>query len=356
VKVLIVGSKYPPEYAGSGVRLHRTYVRLKAKYGIACEVLCSSMVHFRFAAATYELDGIRITRISSPFKRRLGSARARSAAKAARHLLCGIDEGIRTLWFLLKRGRQFDAVHCFGYSWSCGVAVAWAGLCGKPILRELVTEASRPDDPRGLRWVTRRALRAHGTIIAISPRLAERAASLGYERIWCRPNPVDETRFVVKREEKCQLRRRYTPFADDDVVLVEFSKYIPSKNKEILPDVMRLLPAKYKLVIAGPLDGDGEHLRQRMSERIRLLGLEARVVLESGFVSRPEDYLQMSDVFLFPSISEGSAKVSALRCSRRFRVASPSSRRACPGSRIGGFARVFRGTSASPMPKRSPRR
>ena len=37
MKVLVISSKYQPEYSGSGLRAHNTYIRLKKNYNINYE-------------------------------------------------------------------------------------------------------------------------------------------------------------------------------------------------------------------------------------------------------------------------------------------------------------------------------
>jgi len=120
MKVLQVNSKYPPEYAGSALRGHKTYRRLKDKYGIQSEVLTSSVTHNR--SETYEYEKVKVQRIAN---------------KSSINIACEPDENlvIRLLkkiiikilfwrnylgeaWptyrFLKKRHRQFDLIHVFG--------------------------------------------------------------------------------------------------------------------------------------------------------------------------------------------------------------------------------------------------
>lgn len=307
LKVLVVCSKYPPEYSGSGLRAHRTYLRLRSKYQVSIEVLCSSMVYMSRRNETYEVDGMRVTRLSSPFKRRLVAAMAgkHRVRKFLWYALAGLEEIWRTMTVLRRHGKTIDVVHTFGHCWSAGVAAIWAGVLGKPIFRELVTMQSRPDDPPGLRRLVRWALSRRGTIIAISPLLAERARQLGYRRVWCRPNPVDELRFTIARDLRDVLRHRYTPFGPDDIVLADLAKYSKMKNKELLLGMMALLPPRYKLVMVGPMEDADQPLTEDLAKLIRTLGIHDRVILHRGFVDHPEHYLQLADVFLFPSLSDG---------------------------------------------------
>jgi glycosyltransferase involved in cell wall biosynthesis len=306
MKVLLVCSKYLPEYAGAGLRIHRTYARLRAHIPIDLRVICSSTEHTSWRSETYAIDGLKVTRIASPFKRRLLNARAGRVrlAKALWYILTGIDEGVRTAR-ALQRHRDVDVVHTVGHSWSGGVAAIWAAICGKRIVREVVTMGSRPDDPPGLRWGVRQALRRRGTIVAISPRLAAVARALGFDRIWSRPNPVDETRFGVDRAARDTLRERYTPFGPGDIVLVELSKYSRVKNKTLPVRMLPLLPRQFKLVVAGPFDAAEQTIYDTLEALVDELGVGDRVALQRGFVEHPEHYYQLADVFLFPSVSDG---------------------------------------------------
>ena len=62
MKILLVSSKYPPDYSGSGNRIHNTYLRLKKKFNIEFSVICSSTK--LNITKTYYLDEIKCTCIS----------------------------------------------------------------------------------------------------------------------------------------------------------------------------------------------------------------------------------------------------------------------------------------------------
>jgi glycosyltransferase involved in cell wall biosynthesis len=300
VRVLLVCSKYPPEYAGSGLRAHRTYQRLKRQMPIRLLVLCSSLSTDSWKTQRTMQEGVPVARIASPFKRHM-----HGPFKAFWYLLTGLDESLRTLWFLAREGAGVEVVHTFGHCFSGGVCAIWAGARGIPILRELVTMNSRPDDPPGLRWLVGWAMRRSATIVAISPLLAQRASHLGYSRVWCRPNPVDTTRFCINRAAKQALRRLHTPFAADDIVISDLSKYTPLKNKELLIRMMTHLEPGFKLLLAGPLEASQRPHFDHLCELARLLGVADRVHLKAGFVQAAQEYMQLSDVFAFPSLSDG---------------------------------------------------
>ena len=45
MKVLLVSSKYQPEYSGSGFRAHHLYLRLSSKFNINYDVVCNSLIN-----------------------------------------------------------------------------------------------------------------------------------------------------------------------------------------------------------------------------------------------------------------------------------------------------------------------
>lgn len=62
MNILVVSSKYPPEYSGSGHRAHNTYMRLKSKYGISFDALVNGVTGDQ--RSSYVWDGIRVRRIA----------------------------------------------------------------------------------------------------------------------------------------------------------------------------------------------------------------------------------------------------------------------------------------------------
>ncbi len=65
IKILVVSSKYPPEYAGSGLRAHNTYKRLSRKFNIDFDVICNSIEFI--GNDKYNHEGVDVLRISSKF-------------------------------------------------------------------------------------------------------------------------------------------------------------------------------------------------------------------------------------------------------------------------------------------------
>ena len=64
MKVLLVSSKYLPEYSGSGFRAHNLYKRLSRKFNIDYDVVCNSLTNKK--NEIYDYDGVKVNKISYP--------------------------------------------------------------------------------------------------------------------------------------------------------------------------------------------------------------------------------------------------------------------------------------------------
>ena len=306
IRVLVVGSKYLPEYAGSGLRIHNTYKRLHEKYGIEWGVLAGSTAHF--GTHHYAHEGINVTRISSKLKNKAFQLRTSGPKWQARiwNWLFAADEIWKSWRWLRSNGSQFDLVHAYGHSWCVGTAVIWAKMSGKAIIRELVTAQASPHHPERMKPLLDWALKSQNArIVAISKQLEARCRQLGFTNVWHRPNPVDEQRFFVDRAKKNAYRTKHSRFSPSDVLIVEISNYRPGKNKAFLLEVMAQLPQEFKLLIAGPLVKGNEAIYDDICQKIKSLGLEDRVQVKTGFVNEVHEYMKMGDLFAFPSLHEG---------------------------------------------------
>ncbi len=308
MKVLVISSKYPPEYAGSGLRAHTTYKRLAARCpDLNFRVVCNSVEYS--GNEDYIYENIRVRRVSSRLFRDLNRipghflGRVLSAIKV-------YSEALPTFGILARE--RYDVIHVFGISASTVAAVLWARWRNIPLVLELVNAGATPEQNLpGLRAVWRPRFDRRTVVVAISNALREACLQMGLEKnVWVRPNPVDESRFYPSFEKKSALRRQYTPFGDNDRVVLTVAKFMPRKNQLFLVDVLARLPTRYKLVLSGPLVSAGQHLERdseyvaRIRARIAELGLEDRVLVRTEFVDTA-DYMKLADIYLAPHYSEG---------------------------------------------------
>lgn len=314
MNVLVVSSKYPPEYAGSGLRAHETYKRLRQKFGIEFEVLCNS-VEFK-GKEVFLLEGVNVTRIDRSALNVSTLENFHWPLSRAGVALQENFEALETVRYL--ESAAFDVVHTFGHSASTRAALWWASKRNVPLITEVCNNESSPyqylpgfgkllGTPLG--WVAHYDLSEQTVVVAISSHLSEMCARHGLEKnVWTRPNPVDEQRFnpsISVAEDPTSL----TPFSGDNIILLYVATFKPRKNHRFLVDALSYLPEEYRLVLAGPVDDDGPEAAthrqcvKEVRERIHELGLQSRVHLDVAFVDMAE-YLSIADVFCFPSENE----------------------------------------------------
>ena len=315
LKIQVVGSKFPPEYAGAGFRILSTYRRLAACGADFEWSVIAGSVEFP-GHARYRHEEIDVERVSSPL-----------FAGASGRLTLALRSWLEALrvWRLLLT-RSFDVLHVFGTSSVTAAAIAYAALARKPLIVELVTAKTSAlqilPGARVMLPMLRRRLAQRCLIVAISQALAERCAADGFAgNVWTRPNPIDTTRYFPEPDKRAGLRARHTPFGEGDVVLVMVAKFMAQKNQIFPIDVLAALPERFKLVLAGPAVTQGP-LAERdrayfaaLQARIADRGVASRVHLVPEFVSADE-FIKASDVYLLPNTNEGLATpmLEALAC------------------------------------------
>ena len=329
MNILLVSSKYPPEYAGSGLRAHNTYLRLQKKFNVNFQVLTSSITENSFKK--YKINGISVTRIAKKTNIRLTIKKSdyfiiKFLKKIINKLFSIIDywlEAIPTFLFLLKNDKYIDVIHIFGETWVTAATITYAKFAKKPFIVELVNLKNSPHqyEPVCFSLLLGKFFSQKNKIICISKNLEKICLEHGYQsdQIWCRPNPIDESCFNFNYIKK----RSLFPFlSEKDILLLHLAKFIPRKKQLFVVNLMQYLPENYKLILAGPIVNSGP-LKQRDNEyyqkikhAINSLNLKKRVFLLPGFINNPQDYIKEADIFLLPSTIEafGTPVFEAIAC------------------------------------------
>jgi glycosyltransferase involved in cell wall biosynthesis len=310
MNILLVSSKYMPEYSGSGYRGHNLYKRLTAKYPeIKVTVLAGSETDN--TCADYIYDGFNVKRIArKPFPDAgRGFLRPLKISINFHSEYAAATNHIRTL-------PKPDLIHIFGKTYVTAAALNYARAHGIPTIIELCNEMDTPLHyiPIANRLEASSRLPSKYHFICISERLKSACLknNIPESNLWCRPNPVDKSRFrPIGDKAKSSLRKKLSKFSDGDIVITAVASFIPRKNHRLLVEAIRLLPEQYKLFLAGPIVESGP-LADRDSSVFNDLvmtvaeeGMDSRVQISKGFIENIEEYYQMSDVFAFPSLSEG---------------------------------------------------
>ena len=302
MRILLVISKYLPEYTGAAFRIDSMYKRLYQLHDdLEIEILCGGIEYKN--QSEYKHDGIPVNRIRSRIKTNPSGSRLFN-------IFAGYLEAFDA-WQTIKH-KEYDLMHVAGTNNLTATAIYYARMHNIPLLIELVTSgASAFQSLPGLHHIWKPDITKQTAVIAISEYLAQRGHAQGLtENLWCRPNPVDETRFYPDFNKRKELRKQLTPFQQEDTVLVSVAKFMPQKNQIFLIDVLARLPANYKLLLAGPLVEDGPLSKRDMEymgnikKQVERTGLQDRVHIVNGFVDM-EDYVKLADVYCLPNISEG---------------------------------------------------
>lgn len=302
-KTLLVISKYLPEYTGAAFRIHSLYKRFeKANLIEEIQVLCNSTSET--CNKNYYYEGIPVKRIVCPWRLFWLPQRGSEAFKV-------YYEALFSFLYILREKPDF--LHVTGYSGATIAALIYGRLNNVPRLVELVTREATPFQYLpGLRYPKFLQLKKQTVIVAISKEIGERCKNLGLKaNLWCRPNPVDETRFKpCTNLEKSEQRMKLSPFKEDDIVIGMVAKFMPQKNQIFLLEVLRQLPVNFKLLLAGPIVKNGLHKARDEAyfndilTKIEASGLQKRVKIQVGFVNAA-NYIKACDIYVMPQYSEG---------------------------------------------------
>jgi len=313
MKVLLVSSKYQPEYSGSGFRAHHLYKRLSSKFKINYDVVCNSLINKK--NEIYKYEGVEINKISYPVQ----IENLRGLKRKIHIFFSMIYEFYYSYKYIKKNIDKYDLIHTFGNSWSVAFLTYYFYLKKKPIIRELVNNMVTPYYPIQFKGLFKNIFKKNNTMmIPISKRLEKLCEIHNVKNYWSRPNPINEKKFFfINKNEKLKLRNRLTEFTDKDIVLTHIASYMKQKNHIFTLEILKKLPSNFKLYLGGPVvNSEHEENFKLAQNKIRELNLNNRVFLTKGFIENIEEYIKLSDVFLFPTWNEalGTPILEAQAC------------------------------------------
>lgn len=198
---------------------------------------------------------------------------------------------------------KIDVLHCHQYTpWVYGTLASL--LTG---IKVIFTEHGRffPDRTSWKRKVINPVLvRLTDHITAISK--ATKQALIEYEyipssRISVIYNGIAELESDLSRSRNL---RKKLGLADDTLVLGTIARLDPIKNHRLLIASFKVVHEKHPnslLLIVG----DGP-TRNMLEQQVKQLEISDQVIF-TGYKPNPVDYLQLMDIFLLPSLSEGTA-------------------------------------------------
>ena len=134
---------------------------------------------------------------------------------------------------------------------------------------------------------------------------SERAAEYLYgkkrkRRVTIWNNSIEPEKFAFCLKTREILRKQYQ--IGDQLVIGHMGRFAEQKNHRFLVEIAtRLKEQTDDFVLL--LVGEGK-LRPEIEKKVRELGLKENVIF-TGTVKNPQDYYQMMDIFLLPSLYEG---------------------------------------------------
>jgi glycosyltransferase involved in cell wall biosynthesis len=331
--ILVVSSKYPPEYSGSGLRAHNTYKRLRKKHNIRFRVLCSSIENN--TCMEYSYEDVKVTRIAkklSELKKDRSNNQFKYFFKKLFNRFITFSnytvEAILTFLYLFRNRKSIDLIHIFGNVYITSAAILYSKVFKVPVILELVNLVNDPHQyqPKLLDLFFSKRFPQKMKIICISQYLKDICISHGYNenQLICRGNPVDNQKFYYSPVIDYAFRAKQYGFNKNDIVILHMAKFIPRKQQSFILRVLKRLPDKYKLVLAGPIVNKGP-LKARdllyfnsLKEYINKNCLQKKVKVINSFVKTPELYIKAADIFVLPSEKEGlgTPVLEALACGR----------------------------------------
>ena len=129
------------------------------------------------------------------------------------------------------------------------------------------------------------------------------------------PNAIDTSQYLYHADIRESMRKEWN--VEDKNVYGHVGNFVYAKNHLFLLDVFKQITLKDEKAILF-LIGEGE-LREEIEAKIQELGLKDKVVL-TGRRKDVINFLQMFDLFFFPSVYEGlpvsmvEAQCSGLKC------------------------------------------
>tara|TARA_R110002126_G_scaffold291807_1_gene459589 strand:+ start:4687 stop:5880 length:1194 start_codon:yes stop_codon:yes gene_type:complete len=318
--ILLVMSKFHPEYSGPANRIPRLYKAIQSDVSAAnINVVCNSVEYSK--DAQYDYDGFNVSRVvcSAP---RVKSFPFNVLSKKLYNFAVYNLDFVKSLIHLYRHQKRTDFIHIAGNSGVTAAAIFWANRHKIPMIMELVTAEAKPYQ-KLLSVFKLKPAKDRAVFVVFNNQAAQRCKNEGYtdHHIWLRPNPIDEALFNVDLSDRDALRKQHTPFSHDDIVILTIAKITPQKNQILLIDVLALLPENYKLVIVGPFVTGGGLLHQDqkylddMRQKIEHLGLQGRVFIKAEHVNAAE-YIRASNIYAMPASNEGfgTPMIEAIAC------------------------------------------
>ncbi len=293
IRVLMVTERYLPIWGGAENQL-RQLIPFLEKEGVQSDIVTrrwhADMLSFEL------MDGVPVFRLGLPGKRRL-------------HTLYFT---LSLIFFLVSRGCKYDVFHSHGAVNMGAICRLFSWFTSTKNLTKIATAGKIQTMPiwkgKLFPFLVSKLFKKSDGIVAISNEISDElhAAKVEKSRIFKIPNGVNAARFSpVPTVRRKILREKYG--VSEKCILVLFAgRLVERKGPEVLiqswVDIENVF-SNCLLMILGSGNDQTDSVEDEIRNVVKEKGLK-QVVL-AGDTDRPEDYLAMADIFVFPSKLEG---------------------------------------------------
>jgi glycosyltransferase involved in cell wall biosynthesis len=242
-----------------------------------------------------------------------------------------------SLPLLIRLHHQYDLIFVSGYRIIGLTAVLAGKLFHKPVVLKADSQGEMSGDffESGLKKIgishksflfslflgfRNIVLKKADAFSAISPEIASEWTSSGIpsEKVHLIPNAVDTQRFVpVEPAEKPSIRKKLD-LPQTAIIAIYTGRLVSYKGLPLLLKVWNEIRLKHKnvyLILAGTGGLDIHNCEDALRDYVKANGLENHVLF-TGAVQNVPEYLQASDLFVFPTENDAfpSSIVEAMAC------------------------------------------
>ena len=225
-------------------------------------------------------------------------------------ILWGISYMLSTLVFLIRFRKEYDLIHCHHLQgFHSLIAVLMKGLLNKKVIIKVAGGGERGDiyaiKARKLGWLYLRLLKRADRIIAVSREITSQLRENGFH-----PSIIQE---IPNGVDTCQFTPGESPLPSSERLILYVGRLDPLKGLDDLIRAFRKVHERYpeaRLVLVG----EGE-VESNLMHLARELKISDQVSFE-GLQEDVKSYLGKSEIFAFPSLTEGLSNVllEAMAC------------------------------------------
>jgi glycosyltransferase involved in cell wall biosynthesis len=295
--ILIAIERYPPDYTGAGLRASRIADRMQKRYNHKFKIL--TLKNPENGSGSENAQDVHRINLLTP--------------KIIFPIYL-LELMIRINLFLRKHRPDIDIIHFYTFFWlNRLIMLSNVFFYHKKTLVEITLYGD--DDP--VNMVNKNLLnRLFGPITLFLFRRIDRFVVLNEDsldscmrsgipkdRIWFRPNPIDEKKFNISGPKEKKTLRKKLGLAGK-VVLLSVGAIRSRKNQLFLIEaVKRLKDPKVSLVLLGPANRDLPY-HESLLKFVRENNL-AKQIYMPGEKENVSEYASASDIFVFASEREG---------------------------------------------------